>query len=367
MSKKTEFESRLDELAAEEEEEDLSLELQREKARGKKTRSQLFSALKTSEKELEGERAKVAFLLALSKSATKKRKPFKITASARKSLPAGCYVMMASDWHMGERVRPENVGWRNEYNPDIAQERAEQFFKSNLTMLDVNRKGWEIKDVMLWLGGDLMTGYIHEEYLEENFLSPVEESLLVFDTMVRGIDTLLAKSDAETIYVPTSNGNHGRTGIRMKIASYAKNSYEWMLYKLLETHYIDESRIKFQIAQGYNNIVDIYGYKIRFHHGDAVKYGGGVGGISIPLNRRIGRQATANRDEHIDMDGIAHFHSLQAPKLFVGNGSLIGWNDFAERIGCEFESPQQCSFVIDSAYKARNAVNPIFVTPHGGK
>jgi len=191
-----------------------------------------------------------------------------------------------------------------------------------------------------------MTGYIHEEYLEENLLSPTEEALAILKHLKIAIPDFLDKSGLRHLLIATSNGNHGRTGQRIKIASYAKNSFEWLLYQWLAIHFEDEPRITFQIASGYNNVVDLYGFRINFHHGDAVGYGGGVGGLSIPVNKRIGRQAqsipirwegTDKGAHHLNVNG--HFHQLMFPKFFIGNGSLIGWNDFAERIGCAYEDP----------------------------
>lgn len=278
------------------------------------------------------------------------------------------YVMLASDWHVGERVRPENVGGRNEYNPEIARARAEQFFRSQLQMMAAARAAWEVRVGVLWLGGDLMTGYIHEEYLEENFLSPVEEALLAHDVLSSGIQFLLAEGNLERLLIPTSNGNHGRTGIRMKVSTAAKNSFEWLLYQMLAKHFADEPRVEFRIGTGYHNVVDLYGFRVRFHHGDAIGYSGGIGGLSIPTNRRIGRQAasipirwegTEKGAAHLDVFG--HFHQLSFPGPFICNGSLIGWNDFADRIGAGFQDPLQCGFVVDSRYRVVSAYNPILV------
>ncbi len=275
-------------------------------------------------------------------------------------LPAGSYVMLASDWHMGERVRGETVAWRNEYSPEIAQERAAQFFKSNLRLLNAARSAWDIRDAVLWLGGDLITGYIHEEYQEENFLSPTEESLLCYDTLVAGIKGFLAASEVARLVIPTSNGNHGRTTAKKRVSSSHKNSYEWMLYQLLAKHFTDEPRVRFQIAAGYHNILDVYGFKIRFHHGDQIGYGGGIGGLSIPANRRIGRQAQKD-PERVDLDCFGHFHQRTYPGMFIGNGSLIGWNAFADAIGCAYEPPAQTSFVVDERYRLVSNYNAVIV------
>ncbi len=295
--------------------------------------------------------------------------PHKITKKKDATGAQATYVMCASDWHVGERVRPENVGGKNEYNPEIAEERAEQFWKSQLLMLNAARSAWNIRNGVLWLGGDLITGYIHEEFMEENFLSPSEESLLAYKLIVSGIKSLLASSDLEEILIATSNGNHGRTGEKMRISTSAKNSYEWLLYQFLRFAFAEEPRIKWQIGTGYNNIVDVYGFRINFSHGDRIGFQGGVGGTTIPGNKRIHRQSaglplrfegTSMGAAHLHVWG--HFHQLMYPKNFIQNGSLIGWNDFAEAIAAGYEDPQQCSFVIDERYKIVSNFNPILVT-----
>lgn len=370
--------------------------LRKQLARGKTTDAEMLAAERkqSQAKEQERERKQVVTALEKEVSLLEARqafidrlvsapdpKPYKIRKQKGqgKNLPAAAYCMNASDWHMGERVRPENVGWRNEYDPDIAQERAEQFWRSQLVMLNAARSAWDIRQGVLWLGGDLMTGYIHEEYQEENYLSPTEESLLVFKTIIAGLKTFLDQSDLDHVLVPTSNGNHGRTGQKIKIATYAKNSYEWLLYQHLAIFFEGDAglgipgyapgRVKFQIANGYNNIVDMYGVRINYHHGDAVKYAGGVGGPTIALNKRIGRVAasvpqrwegTEKGAPHLYVQG--HLHSLMYPRGSVFNGSLIGWNDFAEHYGLGYEDPMQSSFVVDAVHGLVSNFNPIIVS-----
>jgi hypothetical protein len=274
------------------------------------------------------------------------------------ALPAATYVACASDWHMGERVRLEETGGRNEYTPEIAEERAEQFFKSNVTMLKVAKAAWNVDTLVFWLGGDLMTGWIHEEYVAENFLSPTEEAALVLKTLKRGIDYFLEKADVARIVIPTSSGNHGRTGEKKWVAGSYRTSYEFMAYGLLAAQFANEPRVEFKLGTGYHNVLDIYGLRVRFSHGDAIKGGQGVGGIAPALYRRIGRQAEGGFG--VDLDVIGHFHQLGFPRKVVMNGSLIGWNSFAEFIGAAPEPAAQASFVIDAKHR-------IFVTKSPGK
>lgn len=321
----------------------------------KRDAEQLIGALK---REAHEHRARADLFEAI--AAAPEPPPLRLKAPKRGGrLPAAAYVMMASDWHAGERVRPSTVGGRNEYSPEIFEERAHAFFRRQLKMMGAARSAWDIGDAVLWLGGDLMTGYIHEEYEEDNFLSPVEEALLVHRVVIQGIDHLLATGDLRKLLVPTSCGNHGRTGKKVRVSTYAKNSYEWMLYQLLARHYAGEPRVEFRVASGYHNVVDLYGVKVRFHHGDALKYGGGIGGLGIPLHRRMGRQAQAG--DHVHLDVLGHFHQFQGGLGYVVNGSLIGWNAYAEWLGVRYEEPMQASFVVDSRYRLVSNLNPIMV------
>jgi len=340
----------------------------REKEQAEKREAR--QAIRALEKELAEAGSRLAFVDALLEAPAPR--PFKVWKKRKegKRLPAAAYVMCASDWHMGERVRPETIGYRNEYSPSIAQERARQFFESQLQMLKGARASWEINQGVLWLGGDLMTGYIHEEYQEENFLSPVEEALLIHETLTAGIQYLLDESDFEHLLVPANYGNHGRTGQKLKVSSGAKNSFEWLAYQHLARRFENEPRVTFQVAAGYHQAVDLYGFRISFHHGDAITYQGGIGGVTIPANKRIQRiqstlpprfELTDQGPTHLDVFG--HHHELMYPRLFVQNGSLIGWNAYAERLGCAYQDPLQCSFVVDERYKVVSNFNPILVTP----
>lgn len=274
-------------------------------------------------------------------------------------LPEATYLALASDWHVGERVRPGEVGHRNEYTPEIASARAEQFFKSNLRMLNAARSAWFIPKMTLWLGGDLCTGLIHEEYKTENYLTPLEEMTLAYDLIERGIVYLLAEGDIEELHVPTSNGNHGRTTQKIHAAGGFRLSYEYALYQQLARRFANEPRVKFQIGQGYYTDQRIYGEIVRWSHGDGVKFAGGVGGVSVPFNRRIGREAQSLGRVLLYPHG--HFHMYDPARNRLGNGSLIGWNSYAERYGFDFQAPMQASCVIDSRYKVVSNINPILV------
>lgn len=284
--------------------------------------------------------------------------PPRITRRERSSgLREGAAVAMLSDCHIEEVVDPRTVAGRNEYNLEIARRRMERFFDGVEWLVRFNRGAWAIRDLVLWFGGDLMTGYIHEELVESNELAPVEAVLELRGWLRRGIKQLLEDRELARIVVPCNYGNHGRTTQKKRIKTGAKNSFEWMLYQVLATDFAEEPRVVFEVAHGEHAYVQVYDWTAHFTHGDSIRYWGGVGGISIPINKRIPRWDNVKR---ADFHHLGHFHQLTDLGHTLINGSLIGYSEYAFSNGCDYEPPQQGFYVLD-AKRGKANVTPIWV------
>lgn len=262
-------------------------------------------------------------------------------------------VAVASDWHVEETVDPKHVNGLNEFNLDIAEQRINKFFKNVVKITEIQRNGTKIDRLVLILGGDLMTGYIHDELKETNSLSPTQTVIWLQDRIASGLE-LLGKNFSE-IVIPCVMGNHARTTIKPRHATAAANSYEWMLYKTLEKYL--STKATWQVADGYHLFVELYNKMLRVHHGDDLKFQGGVGGITIPVNKAI---ALWNTAVTADLDVFGHWHQfIQHPK-WVCNSSLIGFNAYALSIKAAFEQPSQTYFLYDKKH-GRTITAPIFV------
>lgn len=272
----------------------------------------------------------------------------KVVARERASgLREGTAVVLASDWHVEETVYPDSVAGRNEYNLQVADARVREFFRRARSLVEFSRGSWKVRDLVLWLGGDLLSGYIHPELEESNELSPVEALIWLRERLVGGIDFLLKELKLERLAVPCSYGNHGRTGVKKRIKTGAKNSFEWLLYQWLASHYASDKRVVFEASQSAHQYVEVYGETLHATHGDELKYGGGIGGLAIPLNKRVPKWENVRASRwHI----LGHFHQFLDLGNTVVNGSLIGYSDYAMSIGAAFEPPQQAFFLIDSKH-----------------
>jgi hypothetical protein len=277
-----------------------------------------------------------------------------------RSKPDGVAVICpCSDWHCEERVFPAAIHNLNSFDLEEAEKRIKRLFSKIVELIEWQNHFAPVVELWLPLLGDLMTGYLHDDLVESNSLTPVEACVFLRDQVAGGID-FLVKETKLPIAIPTCNGNHGRTTQKMRIKTSAKNSYEWLLYKTLEKLYQGHERVAFQVGEGYLNIQNIMGRKVRFHHGDGIRYQGGVGGISIPVNKAIGQW---DKVEMCDLDVFGHYHQFRwdYPK-WVCCGSLMGYTEFALSIKADWQHPTQTFIVLDKDYGVTNAF-PIFLTP----
>lgn len=263
-------------------------------------------------------------------------------------------VAVASDWHAEETVDLRTVSGLNEFNLEIADERITKFFQSVVRLTEIERAGTKIETLVLALLGDLMTGYIHEELQESNGLSPTQTVLWLMQRVTNGVEFIKKNGGYKRIVIPCSVGNHGRTTRKPRNSTSAANSYEWMLYKILEKNI---PGVEWQVSESYHNYVEVYGRTLRFHHGDNIAYQGGVGGITISVEKAI---ASWNKARRADIDIFGHHHTQQQNPKWVSNGSLIGHGAYSIAIKAPFEPPQQTFFLIDSK-RGRTGTWPIFL------
>jgi hypothetical protein len=265
-------------------------------------------------------------------------------------------VVTASDWHIEEEVRSSEVNGLNEYTLEIAHERTTRFFQNVLRLIRMAQKDVSIKNLVLGLLGDFISGSIHEELLEINQLSPSDAIWEAQNIIIAGIDFLLNNSDL-ALTIPCKSGNHGRTTKKVRHASEEGNSLEAFMYNNLALHYAKEKRVRFIISNSYHIYLPVYDFTVRFHHGHAINYGGGVGGIYIPVNKAI---AQWNKATKAYMDFFGHFHQMRDGGNFVSNGSIIGHNAYAISIKADYEKPRQTLVLIDKK-RGKTIVAPVLV------
>jgi hypothetical protein len=266
-------------------------------------------------------------------------------------------VAIASDWHWGEVVEANEVNGLNEFNIEIARQRATAFFSNVLKLVGTFKKDIRIDTIVLAILGDMISGNIHAELLENNETLPADQIIEVQSILSCGIK-LLADAGLK-VKVVCHSGNHGRITEKRRVATEAGNSLEYLMYHNIAKSFEGDGRVEFIIPRSYLSYVDINGFVVRFHHGHALRYAGGIGGIFIPAYKAIGAWNVSRKS---DLDVFAHFHQFRDGGQFISNGSLVGWNAYATAIKAVFEKPKQGFFLIDDGRKEKTATCPVFLT-----
>lgn len=276
---------------------------------------------------------------------------------ARFSGTPGIPMTIWSDWHYGERVRKDEMHGLNEFNIEIAKKRIQRLVDRTIRLIHgfaFKEAGKDVKfpGIIVCLGGDLITGDIHEELADTNEARPLECINDLLDLIAGAIEKLA--DHFGFVFVPCVPGNHGRTTRKPRAKNRIFTSYEWNLYTNLERHFRNDSRVQFYIPAECDAHFTVVGHRFLLTHGDSLGTKGGDGMIGSigPIQRgniKIGR-AEAQVGQDYDTLVIGHWHSYQ-PKgaLFpaIVNGALKGYDEYARLIlRVPFDRPAQAVWFV---------------------
>ena len=267
-------------------------------------------------------------------------------APAKPKKSSATLVVMLSDTHFDEVVVPEEVDFLNAYNRTIATMRLQKWTENVIKVSRHYLSGVTYDGVFLILGGDIFSGDIHEELHDTN-ASTMLDSLLYWSEQLTASISLLAEEFGK-VHITSDVGNHGRTTRKPRMKLRVKTNYDWLVTKMIERYFEKDNRVTFQIPEGADSLVSIYGYGQLITHGDQASGGGGIGGIWPPIMRLRARKAQRYlaTESNFQTMWCGHWHQLvQTPSLII-NGSLKGVDEYAFINNFSFEQPQQALAVI---------------------
>jgi len=237
-------------------------------------------------------------------------------------------ILDIGDVHYGELVSPRSTGNIAQYSPEIARERF------NYTIDEAIRIGKEHNIQSLWLilGGDMISGNIHDDLNRNNEMMTIAQTLEASEMIYGGIESL-CQSYPE-VNVLAVSGNHPRTE---KIPFYNHKQTEnldYMLAKILEYKGINQPNLRFHTGESFWNIIDVEDRKFLIMHGDTIRQ---QNSMSLPWYGMWKEYMKWKNMQDItgpfhDMM-IHHFHipnriGMGNDSLFV-NGSLKGKDDYS--------------------------------------
>lgn len=257
-------------------------------------------------------------------------------------------VALFSDAHIEETVKPETVNWLNEYNLEIAERRIKTYFANLANCL----KEDNVTELIFASLGDTISGFLFEELMECNSLTPVQATLKAQSLIYSGLHYLCTEANIKSlkqIRFVGIVGNHGRTTKKIQHANGFKMSYEWLMYQNIKQQCENQGLpIDFYIPESEVAVIKTPDNRtLLFCHGFQIK-GGTTNTICGPypaLQRLALRWSKVFNQNRIYM---GHFHSCVSIPSAAINGSIIGYNTFALTNGFEIQEPCQYYEVIDT-------------------
>ncbi len=242
---------------------------------------------------------------------------------------AATAVCHLSDLHLDEVVNPSEVGGLNAYNREIAELRLRRWAQKACELGDRYKHAWD-GALILW-GGDMVSGSIHEELVNTN--ADVLPGTMVYwapriAAAIRQVADFYGK-----VHIPAVVGNHGRLTLKKQCKQRGRNSWDWLLCKMVASHFAGDKRVTFDIAAGSYLFVPIYDTNIYLEHGDSASGGSGWSGIWTPVNtlHRKGLELAGVHGLKMSYSVVGHWHQciLAHHRGIVVNSSMKGWDEYA--------------------------------------
>lgn len=270
--------------------------------------------------------------------------------------------LLLTDIHWDEVIEPDEVEGYNAYNRRIAQQRLERAFVGAVEVCRSYFAGVEYDGFQLFLGGDLLSGVIHEELTETNQAQICDSILTVIEPLHAGLD-LLAREFGR-LNVTAVVGNHGRRTRKPRAKRRAKDNFDWLVYQLVAKGLRERSEISFQVATAADADATVYQTRYRLTHGDQFRGGSGIAAELSPLllgaHRKTRRQSAVGKP--YDVLVMGHWHQtlwLPSKGVIVG-GSVCGYNEWAYQNNLSPEPPQ-CSLWLTTPERGITMFAPVFV------
>ena len=257
----------------------------------------------------------------------------------------GVATLLVSDTHFDEVVDPDEIEGLNAYNREIATLRLKATFEKAILMTREYVTGVRCEGAVVMLGGDMVTGVIHDELAQSNDAFMTETILYWTEQICAGIQMM--RDEFKKVHVAGVVGNHGRMTRKPRAKGRAKDNWDWLIYKIVEREFKSDPNVTFDITDGTDVVIPICDYRFRLTHGDQFSGGGGIGGLAGPLangNAKKLRLAMAT-DNPYDYLCVGHFHTYMYYQNMIANGSTKGYDEYAYQHSFNFEKPQQAFWI----------------------
>lgn len=182
-------------------------------------------------------------------------------------------VALLSDLHGGEIISPEETDYLGVFNTEILARRLELWAKGVKNVVNLHRKNYNIKKLVILDLGDKISGMIHEE-LEIHSDIEAGHQYAVISYLIAQTLMLLAQ-EFEEIKIHSIVGNHSRKQQKKKSKGKYVN-YDYDSTQLVSLFCKNQDNIKFNAYKAPKKRITIGNKTGIIAHGDSVRSYSGV-------------------------------------------------------------------------------------------
>jgi predicted phosphodiesterase len=255
--------------------------------------------------------------------------PTEIKIERHKELHAPSeFVLMLTDLHAGERVVPSEMEGYGEYNWGIMKSRLWKTLEKTVELVNIKRHACKCDRLTVMLGGDFVTGDIHDELDRTAELSLPLTIVELGDLLAQSL-TLLSSHFAE-VHVFGVCGNHGRKDKKPVAKQRADRNWDTSAYHIARKITRVNGRIMWTLPRSPACIVDIAGCRFLLKHGDNVAMAGGVTpyyGLARDTAREYQKRRGVEDFDYVLQGHLHHWGLSEGNRILAP--SLIGPNEFS--------------------------------------
>jgi hypothetical protein len=301
---------------------------------------QLTQDLKSAAVE-SADAATIKAIIGTLKHQVEELEPPKWVITPKSANAPGVPTLFLSDFHWGEVVHPSQINGVNQYNLATARKRLRYTVATAVHLCRILDPKMNFPGIVVPLGGDMISGNIHDELMATNELNTMPTVLDLYGELLASISNL---ADAfGNVFLPCVGGNHGRDTRKTWAKDRNHTSFDWLTYRFLAKYFENDKRITFYVPDGPDANYRVYGYRYLLTHGDQFRGGDGMIGALGPIIR--GDHKKRSRNSQIDMEYdtmiCGHWHQMMMLTRLIVNGSLKGYDEYAYAGNFPFELPTQ--------------------------
>lgn len=278
-----------------------------------------------------------------------------LTRRDRKPRSEAIVCTIFSDAHLDEVVNPDEIGGLNAYDRKIATQRFERYINGIEHLTSEHLNGVTYKGCVMALGGDLVSGNLHD--LAETNDGTLPETIAYWVPVIASGIQRLADVFGQ-VHVPVVVGNHGRLTRKPRTKKRAVDNLDWLIGKLLEQRFAGDKRVTFDVPENPDVTFTVYGTKFLMTHGDQANGGMGIAGVWSPIQRLRARKLSRMSFDWLVM---GHWHQYVHSQGLIVNGSSKGYDEYASVMNFAPEPPQQALWIVTPEHGVTWAA-PVFVS-----